>query len=137
MCNRKHEDSKVPRVKNGKGYKIFSTLEDDRTLLRRMVLSKLYTISENGWIDWRSYHSDGFCIFTSLKEAKICLRNWIKSTIGYPTDIRYSIYRIEYKRAIASHVEYSIVNRGKSNSGYNITLVKSFKILEEISNGYY
>lgn len=124
MCNTLHGD--FTKIKpNGFGYKIFD--EGDSPCFG--VFKKPYSM-ENSWIKWDMGNiKDGFCFFTSKKEAIRLLkdlREANKYKRGYNT---HYIKRIKYKQGLGLHNENNITNKGEI---YIIAICKEFQILGKI-----
>lgn len=124
MCNILHKNFKKIR-QEGYRYKIFD-IKDTPCFGHKQKYSKIYA---DNWIVWDCEYGDGFCFFTSKKEAIRLLKS-LKFCGGDCEYGKHYIKRIEYRQGLGKHFENNITNESVQN--YVTAICKEFKILELI-----
>ena len=123
MCNRLHADFK--KIKSeGFGYKIFGPKNTPC-----FSIGPYFVKEERIKWEWGGIN-DGFCFFTSKKEALRLLKKLkgIRSSFdeGY---INHYICKIKYSGGIGKHEEDNII----TGETYITAICKEFKILEQVT----
>lgn len=123
MCNQLHKEFKKIKSK-GYGYKIFGIKDSPCFGFNKQMYSK---ICKDDWIIWDCEYGDGFCFFTSKKEAIRLLKSLVNFSRDYS---EHYIKRIEYRQGMGKHLECNI----EKGQNYEIAICKEFKILELVKN---
>ena len=132
MCNHLHENSK-PIPKSGIGWKLF-VLSSNGQLGSIFGIRSIYQkVGRSKYITWNFYSSyvgvgDGFCFFTTKKEAENLLHDLHKDRF-YGNVILVKIF---YQGGMGEHKENSITSR----RSYETALCKKFKLHEDENNKY-
>lgn len=130
MCNFIHANSEdIPET--GYGYKFF-VIDNDNNLYGILANFPYFNMKESKdihqWINWnKEYHGQGFCIFNSLEDTHLYHKNTIKHLKRFSESYNKLLFRrVEYKGGLVTHTEKAICPLES-----NVSLVESFKILEE------
>ena len=145
MCNYIHSDSRRPKKRSGKAYKLCYLREawrsglDLEDLLLPVFQQGPYQYESDGYTHWKDFvrrgtiedeystwptEGDGFACFPTKKEAFRLLR---LLGSGY-TWKNIHIFSISYRGAFARHMENNIL----SGFSFDILLIKEFKPLKMI-----